>query len=1313
MRSIRITLLLMTLVPLSLWSANNYYFQTVDVRDGLADNFVRNITRDSYGYIWISTINGLSRYDGYRFFNYQPQQFGSRTNDVSYIGETADSTLWMICSGELFTYNRFYGTWHKDGSSKLSQIGIKGNMSVFYIDDRNNLWTFTEAGLYYYDYATHQLTHISNYSKTPISHIVSKKNVTIVVTSDYKIYEVALNDKSMTPLSQAPDIPYSRDVHVFIDSHLNLWLYNSHAMAGTQWIFSLNNHEWRQMSEWKQMGHVSVNTIIEDHDGRLWMGTGNEGIYIFDFHKGLLQKQMMKMDAFMSNNSHITCFYLDDNNTLWVGSAKLGIAFVDLNAPNFNTISTAPNEDVSAIIQDPKGDLWIAFDGDGILRESPNGIQTHYSESSHQLSSNIVTSLVLSAKGTVLAGTYGNGIVQFNGTSFIPYLPYYQPLQYVKAMTTDIHGNLWVATVDKGVVKVTPDGQLTNFTSENSSLTSNGITCLACDSLRDIIYIGTSVGVSAYDCKKGIFVPIKEFDQMKGTYVSCIMVCHSSNVWIGSRDGLWVYRTKNGVVDHLTREQGMSHNTVRALARIKNGVWASTDNGLTFISPSVTDKGKNHYRCYPLFDTDGLHNVIFSNNAAMTTTNGNALLGCFSGYVRIQPEDIVTYYPKLQVEFTEIRINGEPAQKTPYRLTIDYGERIGILLSAMIPALSHKIRYFYRFKGEEVWMSAPNNMLYFATLNPGMHLLEVKASLPGITESEIVVLPINVQPPLWLSKPAILLYILLFIGIIYLIYRTLRRQQRRELAIKQLEMNLKKYELEEEKIRFFTNISHDIKTPLTLILAPLEKTLGNNLPAAIRTELDVAWRNARHLYDLVLQLLDFRRLDVGKESLNLKHGDVVSFVRQTIQGFAYYATNKQVDILLELPSTPIEINFDEQKLRRIITNLLSNAIKYNEEHGSVTVTLDTRQVPADDHNPTLLQLVLSIADTGIGVHDKQHVFDRFMQESHGHEQEGSGIGLHIVRQYVDMMGGDITVNDNKPKGTIFTVIIPATLSTGKIIEQVQTHEKISLSTEDDGKNAPPSKLTIMIVEDNMDARLFLQRSLSNEYHVLVAINGKEALRVLEKTENVSIIVSDVMMPVMDGIAFFRHIKQNIKFSHIPVILLTAKSSEENIIEGLREGVSDYITKPFSLEVLRLRIHKILEWSLHVHQDVASGIEINPSEITVSSLDEELIRNVITNIEANIQNEDYSVAQLSSDVGMTRGHLYKKLMAITGKSPLEFMRIIKLKRGKSLIEQGRTNITEVAFMVGLSAKQFTHYFKIMYNVTPSDYLRNINNLKRNK
>ena len=1291
----------MVMMPFLPCAATDFFFRTIDAKDGLADNLVRDISRDTYGYVWFSTINGLSRYDGYRLINYMPLQFGGNANDVTAVRETADSTLWMVSVNNLFTYDRVKDTWQKDGITRLTKLGIEGVMTFFYVDDRRNLWVATETGLYHYDYLQHKLQHFSNYSRSAIGHIVSKNGTTLVVTTDYKIYEVALKENRLILIAQAPLETYNRDSKVYLDNHMNLWVFNSHSQAGSQWQMSLQTRQWRQLTELQQLGNAHVNAIAEDNDGYLWIGTGNADIHIFSYlNEGL--RAYMSTKAFLPHSSHISCFFLDDNNTMWVGSSKLGVAFTDLNSPRFNHVSTGDYEDVSSLLQDGEGNLWIGFDGDGVMMKSPAGNVAHYSASRGQLPSNIVTSLAIDHDGSILVGTYGDGIAKLNGKIVTES----ENLKYVKAMTTDAHGCLWVATVDKGVVKIMPDGNHDCYTSENSPLLSNGVLCLAYDSVNDRLYIGTSVGVSAIDCKRGGFIRMEKMDELKGSYVSSLLIGSGNSVWIGSRNGLWVYCAMNDSMSHLTTDDGLSHNVIRALAKSTGGptrhggentdcVWASTDNGLTCITADL--------QCYSFLDSDGLHDIIFSNNAALTTTDGTALLGSFTGYVSIPPENIVSRLPRLHVEFTDFRINGVTNNQFTIDHTMRHDDRLSISVSAMVPALTGKIKYYYRLKGEKRWLRVPGNILYFVGLQPGTHVLQVRAELSGMKngvkeeENGVSELTIRVKPPFLLSTPAILLYLLLFAVVAYLLYITMRRRQRRELAIKQLEMNLEKYEMEEEKIRFFTNISHDLKTPLTLVVAPLEKIRQNNLPQSIRTELDVAWRNARQLYDLILQLLDFRKLDVGMEKLNLRHGDIVSFVRQAIQGFAYYATRKQVRLQMLLPPEPIMINFDENKIRRVITNLLSNAYKYNADNGMVTVSLDIH--PGDGAR----NLVLSVADTGIGINDKQHIFDRFIQESHGQEQEGSGIGLHIVKQYVDMMGGHISVTDNKPKGTVFTVTLPVNDTMDENVEEL-TPDGETLTDElitDDGVQ---NKATILVVDDNTDARLFLQRSLDDEYHVLVEANGKEALRTLAGKDNISIIVSDVMMPEMDGIEFFREIKSNINYSHIPVILLTAKSSEENIVAGLEEGVADYITKPFSLAVLRLRIRKVIEWSQNVHNIVATGIEIKPSEITVSSLDEELISHVIANIEANMQDVNYSVVQLSSDVGMTRGHLYKKLMAITGKSPLEFMRIIKLKRGKSLLEQGRTNISEVADMVGLSAKQFAHYFKLMYDDTPSEYLK---------
>ncbi len=1296
--------LLMTLVCLSLalfpaLAASRHFFQTVDVKDGLADNFVRDIMRDSYGYIWISTINGVSRYDGYRLVNYMPQVYGGISNDVLAVRETADSTLWMSCVGMLLTYQRAIDGWKNDGAERLARLGIEGTLKLFYVDDGGDLWVTTELGLYHYDYSDRRLHHISHYGGAPIKHIVSRDETTLVVTSDYKIYKVGEKENKLLPLTQAPTVTDSRDYHLFFDSHANLWFYYSHGMVSTQWVYSLTQRQWHPINELVGMADATLNVIAEDHDGNLWICSGNRGIGLFSRQESGLAFDIVRYEyAFQSHNSHISCIFLDNTNTLWVGSAKLGVAFTDLNSPDFNQISTGEHEDVSALVEDSQGNLWIGFDGGGVMKKSPEGATTFFSAASQQLPSDIVTSLLTRSDGTVLVGTYGNGIARLEGNRFVPLYPHASSLRYVKAMAYDTHGNLWVATVDNGVAMVTTSGKVANFTAANSPISSNGTLCLVCDSLRDCVYIGTSVGITIYDCAKKKFIKTRLSSKLKSSYITSLMIGHGHQIWVGSRDGLWVCNPEIDSLVHLTTEQGLSHNVVRALTGNRNGLWASTDNGLTY----VTYNGKE-YECHPFFDSDGLHDVLFTNNAALTTRKGDVLLGSFSGYLSIRPELVTINYPRMHVSFTEFRINGKTVAKSISDFTIQHDERLGISLSVMTPSLTRNVRYMYRFKGEKEWLRAPSNMLYFATLMPGTHVLQVKALLGSASEPadaasdeqgpDISELTIQVLPPFWQSKWAIAFYLLLLAAFIYFIYRLLKRRQKREIAIKQLEVNLKKYEMEEEKISFFTNISHDIKTPLTMVIAPLEKIRETPLPAYIHTELDVAWQNARQLYDLVLELLDFRRIDVGKEKLNLSHGDLVDFVRQTVEGFAYYAARKQIKMQLNLPPAPVETLFDENKMRRIVTNLLSNACKYNVDHGSVTVTMDVSEKAGDDS-----QMVLSVADTGIGVRDKNHIFDRFVQESHGQEQEGSGLGLHIVRQYVDLMGGSISVADNEPMGTIFTVTLPLRDAVSDEKEESEIQEVAATAV------SPQSKPAILVVEDNTDARHFLQRSLESDYRVFTAANGKDALHQLAKADSVSLIISDVMMPEMDGMELVRQVKKNIRYSHIPIIMLTAKSSEESIVAGLEEGVADYVTKPFSLAVLRLRIQKIIEWTQSVHKQIATGIAIKPSEITVSSLDQEFIERVIADIEAHIGDSQYSVVQLSSAVNMTRGNLYKKLMAIAGKSPVEFIRIVRLERGKNLLAQGRTNISEVADMVGISPKLFSQYFKQMYGDSPSEYLK---------
>jgi DNA-binding response OmpR family regulator/two-component sensor histidine kinase len=455
-------------------------------------------------------------------------------------------------------------------------------------------------------------------------------------------------------------------------------------------------------------------------------------------------------------------------------------------------------------------------------------------------------------------------------------------------------------------------------------------------------------------------------------------------------------------------------------------------------------------------------------------------------------------------------------------------------------------------------------------------------------------------------------------------------------------------------------------------------------------------KNAEQLLSLINSLLDFRKLDAGADSLHLQQGDFVRFIKEICKSFYSYALDRHLNFSCSSEMNNFSIQFDTEKVQKIVWNLLSNAFKFTPDGGEIGVYIYSE----GGH------ICLRVTDSGQGISDKdkKHIFEQFYQASHTSEKTGSGIGLHIVKEYVDMHGGAISVGDNQNKGSVFIVRLPI-IELKSITHAIEEEGLIEDDVLDDNNEAYiPSAPVLLFVDDNIDLCGFMADSLSDEYFVLIANNGEEAIEVL-KNNDVSVVVSDVMMPIMDGTELCRQIKTNINWSHIPVILLTARTAEEHKIEGLEIGADDYLTKPFNFNLLKLRISKFLEWTKKSHASFSQKMDVSPSEITITTLDEKLIEKAIKVVEEHINDSDFSVEELGSAVGLSRSHLYKKLMIITGKGPAEFIRTIRLKRGRQLLEQSQLQIAEIAYSVGFnSPKRFTVNFRQEFGQSPSEYLR---------
>ena len=697
-------------------------------------------------------------------------------------------------------------------------------------------------------------------------------------------------------------------------------------------------------------------------------------------------------------------------------------------------------------------------------------------------------------------------------------------------------------------------------------------------------------------------------------------------------------------------------------------------------------------------------------------------MGGSGGYLRINPRFINYRHESHPVIYTSLYLANQRMEvgsknssgrillnkniQLLNEITMDYSDsNFALEVSSMDYNSLHKLQYAYRLNKDEEWVKLEGNRIYFNKLSPGTYQLEVKVyeNNNSYKNSKASCLTIHVLPPFWLSVPAYIGYTLLLAGVIIFFFLKMKRKHIRNLSQQKREMEIiQQHEMDEAKMRFFTNVSHDLRTPLSLIIIPLEKLLSSNLEKGVKEELELIHRNSETLLNEVNQLLDFRKLDQQKTQLMLSHGNLSDFVKEVCGSFIPQAVKKGINIRLHINETKMDMDFDRNKIQRILLNLLSNAVKHNYENGEVIVALD--KITANGTENAQIQ----VADTGIGIKDenKDKIFDRFFQEQHSTTTYiGNGIGLHIVKEYVTMHHGTITVENHIPQGTIFTITLPVTHNYAVNDEKQDEAEIREKAVDEVSDTTDTHKTSLLIVEDNDDFRNFLINCLKGTYQVFDAPNGKEALEILAH-QSIQIVISDVMMPEMDGMELCRKIKTDIRYSHIPVILLTARTADEHELSGLKEGADDYITKPFNLEILLLRIQKILKWTKNNHEKFKT-IDISPSEITVSSLDEQLIEKAIRAVEENMDNSEFSVEELSSYVGMSRGHLYKKLIMITGKSPLEFIRILRVKRGKQLLEQSQLNVSQIAYQIGLSPKQFAKYFKEEFGYVPSEYIKNNN------
>ena len=1339
---IRKNLLLFVLL-LSSWMvvAQSYQFKHLEVSDGLSNNSVNTICKDRDGFMWFGTTTGLNRYDGYTFKIYQHAENDPGSlpdNYITDIVEMPDGRFWVNTGRGYVLFDKEQDCFITDVTGFMKNLESGGVPEQVFVDrEGNTCLSVAGEGCYRYKEGGKRLFF------SYVEHSLPEHGVTqIAECSDglLLIYNTGLLvclDRATLAIKWKSDeikkyIPAGKTIEfsLFVDRDNCIWAYS---LMGI-WAYDCGTKSWRTdlTAIWSSRPDVIIHAVAQDIEGRIWVGKDYDGIDVLEKETGKVTSLVAHDDNGRSlPHNTIYDLYADRDGIMWVGTYKKGVSYYSESIFKFNMYEWG---DITCIEQADENRLWLGTNDHGILlwNRSTGKAEPFWRDAEGQLP-NPVVSMLKSKDGKLWVGTFNGGLYCMDGSRVRSYkegVGNTLASNNVWALVEDDKGRIWIASLGGGLQCLEPvSGTFETYTSSNSALLENNVTSL-CWVDNNTLFFGTAnQGVGMMDMRTR---EIKKIQGQSGNVklsndaVNHVYKDSRGLVWIATREGLNVYDTRRHVFLGLSFVAEAKGNFIAAITEDQErNMWVSTSRKV--IRVTVASDGKGSY----LFDSraynseDGLQNCDFNQRSIKTLHNGIIAIGGLYG-VNVFAPDHIRYNKMLpNVMFTGLSLFDEAVkvgQSYGGRVLIekelndvenvefDYKQNIfSVSFASDNYNLPEKTQYMYKLEGfNNDWLTLPLGVhnVTFTNLAPGKYVLRVKAiNSDGYVGIKEATLGIVVNPPFWMSWWAYLLYAVGLVIVLFLArYRMLKRE-REKFHLQQIENEVaKNEEINNMKFRFFTNVSHELRTPLTLIISPLEGMLKETTDELQSTRLQLMYRNAQRLLHLVNQLLDFRKGEMSTHQLSLSEGDIISYVHSVCNSFLLMADKKHIQFSFFSGIDTFSMAFDADKVGKIVMNLLSNAFKFTPEGGRVTVMIE--HVAG---TPDILEI--KIADTGIGISDvdKEHIFERFYQAGHKGVEEttGNGIGLSLVRDFVTLHEGEVKVFDNIGMGSVFVIQFPV-----KHVEtQVQLPEETGMPAGDEEdkemkeeareemerKNFP----LLLIVDDNEDFRIFMRYSLELQYRVKLAVNGKEAWEMMQE-ELPDLVISDVMMPQMDGNELCRLIKQDKRTAHIPVILLTARQNTEAKLEGLQTGADDYVTKPFNMTILVLRIRKLIELSRY-HRVTQGMIDPAPSEIVITSLDEKLIEKAIKYVEDNMSRTELSVEELSRELGMSRVHLYKKLLQITGKTPIEFIRVIRLKRAAQLLRESQLHVSEVAFEVGFNnPKYFSRYFKDEFGVLPSVY-----------
>jgi len=1311
--------------------------------------------------MWFGTANGLNRFDGNKF-----RIFYSDISDTTYLTNSSisklyngpEDNLWIKNVDGIFNvYISDKEIFDRNISKYAARYALKSDQINFVIKDCFDRFWFGHPyeGLSVYDPISKQTTYLRQNSKDPdalsynhVSSIAAGKNNEMWITFQNGTVDV-LDGKTFKTIRKYKidnllDAGLSYNLEVYVDSEGDAWLYFPDNAFGVIRVNAKNGeltHIDENYSSYPLNNNL-VKGIIENKPGEIWIGTDHGGINIIDKHKKDIKyiTHDPEISQSLSANS-IFSLYKDDEDIIWIGTHKQGLNYYHKGILNFTHIrrnasatNSLPFNDINAFVEDSLGNIYLGTNGAGLIyHDRNNGTYRHYLNNPNDqksLAGDVIVDLLIDHEGILWIGTYMNGLSRFDGRSFQNYShdPYNSnSLSDVNVwkLYEDSHKRLWVGTLRKGLNLY--DRKNDNFIhypvlGDIYRLNNQYISSFAEDKEGNL-WVGGGYGIDVINLEKKYhryFSASDENSGLMGNNVSELLLDQQGVIWATTSQALNYYDPAKQKFIAFNKKDGLSSDyLISILEDDQNNFWISSQKGLSYASVDRSDEEyKINFKNFN--ETDGLQAAFFNKNAALRTSKGEFLFGGPNGYNLFYSDNLTYDQKELKILFTDFQlfnksvpIGSHPSGRqileksiaNTSHITLKHDENIfSIDFSTLDLVQDEKINFRYRLEGfNEEWitLSEPPYRVTYTNLDPGAYRLVVQpAGSDGQWREEEYAMNLTILAPFWKTPLAYFIYALLVGVAVFFARKQLVNKEREK--FKRLEESRETRrikELDKLKTKFFTNISHEFRTPLTLILAPIEKMSKNTSSEEDAQQLNTLQKNAKRLLNLVNQLLDIKNIEKEGLFFNPCEGDVISFIEDSVSAFSDLSEKKHIQLDLESDLSFLHTQFDADKLEKIIFNLLSNAFKFTPPEGKIKVKCQFEE-GEDEHGI----LHLSFEDSGIGIPETElpKIFDRFYTSNIDSEilNAGSGIGLSLALEFAKMHGGDIQVESKIGEGSKFLVTLYLPYSSEKMAwsdshESQEVYEEAS-TTEDN------EKPLVLLVEDNEEFRHYLADFLNDNYRISMAHDGKDGL---EKAIRLmpDLIISDLMMPHMNGVTLCQHIKKDIKTSHIPVIILTARSSEEKHLEGLDSGCNLYITKPFNLDILQSSIRNLLSERARLQYHYRKVISVNTSEHEIESLDDQLIQKAIQVVENHIEEPEFSVEQMSKELGMSRGQLYKKLSTLTAKSPVEFIRQIRLQRAAQLLGKSQLTIAEVAYKVGYNnAKYFSKHFKEFHGTLPSAY-----------